>query len=251
MTILTIQPSDSDNSLDGEFPTNNFGTTAVIFCNPKTSPNNLQRPILKFDFSVLPADVIITSAVLSLYLSSIFNDPVGRTYFAYRITQTAWTELGSTWNKYDGITNWATAGGDFTTIDGASAIVPTPPNWMNFDVKAQVQFARDNTSDIAHFLIKDGTESGSTTLRSFFRSNDWTVDLTVRPKLVIEYDLIEADFEGTPRKKIDSLTVQFTDKSNNTPTSWSWKRRPSGIKASYVEFSTAENPSENFDIESP
>ena len=60
-----------------------------------------------------------------------------------------------------------------------------------------------------------------------------------------------AAFSGTPRKKLDSLTSQCTDESTNAPTSWSWKRRPSGIKANYVEFSTNENPSEDFDITDP
>lgn len=60
-----------------------------------------------------------------------------------------------------------------------------------------------------------------------------------------------AAFSGTPRKKLNSLTCQLTDESTNTPTSWSWKRRPSGILAPYVEFSTIENPSEEFDITDP
>lgn len=60
-----------------------------------------------------------------------------------------------------------------------------------------------------------------------------------------------AAFSGTPRKKLNSLTCQLTDESTNAPTSWSWKRRPSGILAPYVEFSTNENPSEGFDITSP
>ncbi len=70
---------------------------------------------------------------------------------------------------------------------------------------------------------------------------------------VYEYDIVEliTDFSGTPRKKRDSLTTIFTDESNNNPISWSWKRRPSGIKGSYVEFSTVENPSEDFDVTIP
>jgi DNA-binding beta-propeller fold protein YncE len=71
---------------------------------------------------------------------------------------------------------------------------------------------------------------------------------------VAEFDLPVpiAAFSGTPRKKKDSLTVLFDDESTNTPIStWSWKRRPSGIDASYVEFSTDENPSEDFDVTIP
>lgn len=60
-----------------------------------------------------------------------------------------------------------------------------------------------------------------------------------------------AGFSGTPRKKQNSLNCQLTDESTNTPTSWSWKRRPSGIDAPYVEFSTDENPNEGFNITDP
>jgi PKD repeat protein len=59
-----------------------------------------------------------------------------------------------------------------------------------------------------------------------------------------------ADFSATPRKKKNSLTSVFTNLSSDAIT-YSWKRRPSGIKADYVEFSTDENPSEGFDITNP
>lgn len=77
------------------------------------------------------------------------------------------------------------------------------------------------------------------------------LDTEIKTDFIQVGDLPIAAFSGTPRKKKNSLTVQFTDESTESPTSWSWKRRPSGIEASYVEFSTDENPSENFDVEVP
>ena len=60
----------------------------------------------------------------------------------------------------------------------------------------------------------------------------------------------EADFSADLRKGLDDIDSTFTDLSGAS-TAWSWKRRPSGINAPYVEFSTAENPTENFDVTDP
>ena len=182
--VLTIIPA-ADNYLDGFNKDTGHGGDVSLFCNPKASPNVKERPILKFDFSSLTAGPI-ASAILSLYFFSKLNSPEGRTHWAYRITETGWTVPGSTWNNFTTGSPWATAGGDFTTTDGVSAVVPASiNNWMSYNVTAQVQYARDNVSDIAHFLIKDDDESGSTNHRSIFHSSDYLTDTSLRPKLVI------------------------------------------------------------------
>ncbi len=251
MGTLIIQPSTIDNYLTSFGPDSNRGSLTSININSRSTV--IERGLLKFDFSAIPEpdNTTIDSAILSLFYVARTLDPVGRTYWAYRLTEIGWTELGSTWNDYDGVNNWATAGGDFTTTDGASAVVPASlDTWMNWTVTDQVQYALDNTNSIAHFLIKDGTETTPANKRALFYSREKVGFDAFRPKLVITFTTI-VDFEGTPRKKTNSLTVQFTDKSNNSPVAWSWKRRPSGISAPYVEFSTVENPVEVFDIEVP
>lgn len=54
-----------------------------------------------------------------------------------------------------------------------------------------------------------------------------------------------------PRTRFESHNHIFDDKVANNPTVWKWERRPSGIGAAYVEFSTDKNPTETFDIENP
>lgn len=50
-----------------------------------------------------------------------------------------------------------------------------------------------------------------------------------------------AAFTGTPTSGYAPLTVQFTDQSSNTPTSWKWEyRKGSG---GWAQFSTEQNPS--------
>lgn len=184
MTILTIQPSNIDSFLDAESPNNNYGGNAEIWV-VNTAPT--RRSLLKFDFTALPAGVAINSATLSLYRYN-YTGATGRTYWAYRLTQTGWTEGGVTWNKYDGTNNWTSAGGDYTATDGASQTVPAINNWMDFDVKALVEWFRDNAGSIAHFMVKDASESGTGTASLFYSKNEPT-QTTLRPKLVIDYDL--------------------------------------------------------------
>ena len=185
----TFQPCDADNSLQEYYPTGNYGTAINMTTNPRLSYR--RRAILKFDLtSQIVAGSIVNSATLSLYYYAYTGNPVGRTIWAYRITQTGWTELGSSWDHYVGTTHWAAAGGDYTTTNGASVVVPAAPGWMAWTVTAQVQTAIDSVGRIAHFLMRDGTESGSTDYQAHFYTRDYAVDLTKRPKLYVDWTAI-------------------------------------------------------------
>lgn len=185
---VTKQPSDADNCLNETAPNQNYGTLTYIMLG--SYENLRRRGIDKFDFSAdIPAGATINSATFSLYYYGNYVDPVGRTYWAYKLTRTDWTELGSTWNKYDGTNNWTTAGGDYVTSDpaGGSAVVPATFGWMNWDVQAIVQDAVDNVGRVAHFLIRDETEGAGANFISYFYSKEYTTDTSLRPKLYIDY----------------------------------------------------------------
>lgn len=187
MSTLTIQPSNIDTYLSSGAPDTNTGTQIDFVVGPHTTLK--LRGVLKFDFSALPSNAVISSAIMSLYYHAHDVDPVGRTHWVYRLTQIGVTETGATWNKYDGSNLWVAAGGDYTETDGASSVVPASYAWRDWNITAIVQYAQANTNKIAYLIVKDGTEPDNNFYDGYYYSREYTTDLTLRPKLVINYTL--------------------------------------------------------------
>lgn len=110
-----------DSEIQANNPTVNYGTDTVEGVD--NSP--LRNYILRADLSGLPSTARVLGARLLLrFQSENISNPISYTF--YRPLR-AWTETGVTYNKYDGTTDWTTAGalgsGDVETlnIDGGSA----------------------------------------------------------------------------------------------------------------------------------
>jgi hypothetical protein len=191
MATLTIQGTNTiDNyaSQHSALQNSNWGAEDALGIISSDIPAN-NHIYIQFDFSALPAGSTITAAVLSIYFKDTGSpDPVGRTYWAYELTQTAWTEMQSTWIHYDTDNHWATAGGDYTTTDGASCVVPASASWMTWNVLALCQHFQSSHSKIANFLLRDGTEGTAGNPVAYFWSREYSEDTSLRPKLVITYD---------------------------------------------------------------
>lgn len=188
---LTVQPSAKDTFLSQGAPTTNYGSLTCLFM--KNEVNLPLRPILEFDISELPAGATLISASLELYYYLYAdNDPVGLTVWAYKLTRTDWVELQATWNNYKTATPWTSAGGDYVTSapSGGSTTFPAGYGWMTWNVLAIVQDAFDGEIS-AEFLVKFAAEDKALGDRSrpYLYSNDYTDNLTLRPKLVIEYEV--------------------------------------------------------------
>lgn len=100
------------NQGTGNFTTGEYGTGAQV-----------NRALIKFDLSSLSGKTI-SSAVLKLYETGADYSSASGTIEVYRVHR-AWTELGCTWNTYDGSNNWGTAGCANTTSDRESSAIGT------------------------------------------------------------------------------------------------------------------------------
>lgn len=74
------------------------------------------------NFTLSSGSGTISAVTLNLYQHVSAGTNTGLNLEAHELTRTDWTETGVTWNKYDGVNNWTSAGGDFSaTIISAIA----------------------------------------------------------------------------------------------------------------------------------
>lgn len=189
---LTVQPNSIDRNPMSDVPNDSHKITMLQ--GNRTAAK--RRFILKFDISALPANAGVTSAVMSIYYAGYyatapFIDPKGKAITAYRCTRYDWTEV-ATWNRYKSLTNWTTAGGDYSTTDSpdtkTTTTIPTSVGWMAFsDSKNIVNDAIANRSDEVNYLVRADVEiDPDICWYAYCRARDHA---DYPPKLVIEYSV--------------------------------------------------------------
>ena len=99
----------------------NFGTSTNLVIDREST--DLQRALLRFDVSAIPANAIITSATLQMQSTQIGGDMNINVYELLR----SWTEGSGSgtadaanWTQAAPGTNWTSAGGDFNTTAAAT-----------------------------------------------------------------------------------------------------------------------------------
>lgn len=192
MATLNLQPDGTagvDNVINSTLPTTNFGTSTAMAITWASGTTLIRRGLIRFDLSAIPAGSAISAAALTFNHADPTGDATGKALELHRITQPAWTELGSTWNTYDGTNNWASAGGDFVALAGATEAAPAAgggAGTVEYDVKTLAQDALDERSGLLDLLIRLDNESGSD-YSCVLRSSDYTTALE-RPLLAITYN---------------------------------------------------------------
>ncbi len=153
-----------DASINSENPDTNYGDPVVpewrVAWNGTTG--SVWRAIIEFDISEILSFETVVSAelkVYSLYFTALSGDAI-----VYRLTEPNWTEMGCTWNTYDGAYEWETAygGGDFTTDDpvGVPFTFPSGDGYQTItDLETLVQDACTNRSGRLILIIKGANES--------------------------------------------------------------------------------------------
>ena len=137
------------------------------------------RDVLQFSTADVPHGLVITSAAMSIYLSSYTNSLDAQKEIEARRTTDYWTEGVVTWNNQPASSvNNPTYVSAYNT-HGATGWV----TWSGAGMIALVQDAMDNRSDLLSVLLRFADESGDTCLANFW-SSDYS-DSSKWPKLVV------------------------------------------------------------------
>lgn len=187
---LTIQPSDQDSLMYENDADTNYGTLGDMYCS---SRNNTYRSVIAWDLS----DYGLTSATItSVNASLYYYSSLGGHYkadneiYMYRTTKT-WIEDEVTWNSYTTGNAWTSAGGDYNTTYGANATMPGASTFefVNWNVTDLIKDAIDNRSNQLMLLMRFKNEDEGTSYYAFagFRTNNYTDDTDLCPKLIIVY----------------------------------------------------------------
>ncbi len=184
---VMVQTSSVDAYIrDGTSSNTNYGAKTSV--QIKTAMISFQRrAIFRFDFSGLDDRAEISSAYLEMYYSNnvIGNDPVGETIEVNRVTKKDWVEEEVTWDVYKNSTAWFMRGGDYTTVDQATAIMPDGFGWVRWAVTDLVKYAQSNSAEVLDVLVKFAPTSTPNSAARFCSSN--FEDSSKRPKLTIHY----------------------------------------------------------------
>jgi hypothetical protein len=200
-----------DNTIYSAFPTNSNGAGEYFFVGKNAAGNagSVQRALLQFDVSTIPANAVITSAALTLYVNKSAPEATGIELLK---VSAAWGEGTSdasgreaqgaaatandaTWQqKTFPSPNWTTAGGDFSSavsatvpliaagIGAATAVTLTGPAMVG-----DVQGWLANSANNFGWIIKANDETLGASVKRFTSRNS---TLTAqRPTLSVIYEV--------------------------------------------------------------
>ncbi len=164
----TAVTSTRDATINQAAPATNNGAATTVSTHTAAAAN--QRSLVRFDLSTtgLNSNTAVKTSTLNLVPTTPLF--MSRSQEVHRITgATDWTEGGVTWNTRDGVTAWATAGGDFdptatdTQPSGTTAATAIPFNVLSDATSANIpQGWIDGTIPNFGLLVKDTLEDGAT-----------------------------------------------------------------------------------------
>jgi hypothetical protein len=191
---ITLQPPTADTYISKSAATTNYGTSTTLLVGEANDASDaVCRSLLKFDFSDIPKGAVVTTATLSVYLTSSAKATNNRVMSAYRMKQD-WNVQSATWNVYITGKNWATAGAqganDYfsTAIGTVNVVAGEGAGWKDITldaatVQAMIVASPETSIRNSGIMLSVATESNDQ--YAFASGNNGTA--ANRPKLVIDY----------------------------------------------------------------
>lgn len=118
----------TDSCMLSSAPDTNYGSATTIICGWISTAES--RGIFRCDLSSITPPVVVQAATIA-FLESNYNDGVSDAYIQ-AIVANLFTELGVTWNKYDGASAWTAPGGDLAASPAQSGVTVTKNQWYTF-----------------------------------------------------------------------------------------------------------------------
>ncbi|MEM4243092.1 MAG: S8 family serine peptidase [Candidatus Woesearchaeota archaeon] len=177
---IVIQPNavaGKDSYISSANPNTNYGTA-----NPLKVQTNSLRALILWNLSGIPVNANISSAIMQLYVPSVQKTADNNVTVRRLVKQ--WCENNVTWNKYDGVNSWATAGGDYSSVVWASALVGSANKYYYWDITQLVKSLHNNTYPNYGIIMI----SLSNNNRKDFTSSD-SPTASQRPVLLVNYTL--------------------------------------------------------------
>jgi len=167
--MIICVPITADTWIDAVSPDLNLGSldsVEVRVLNLGGAKSEIARTLL---YAAIPPEVIsasIYAAFLCIYWNFI---DASATATIYRVIRTGWTETGATYNKYDGVNVWGTAGCSNTTTDydateNVGFVTPAAVSWQEIPITAWLKDIIDNHSREMHMKIQLANETSGTNI---------------------------------------------------------------------------------------
>ncbi len=242
-SITVILPDDADNCLLESSPDATGDINPYFYAYSRSGGMN-RRGLIHFDLSSLPPGATVNSANLYLYMDSLKGEY--QLHDMHRVND-PWTEATVSWAKLPAFESIPTASANTGTV---------AKTWMSWDVSSDVQAFMSGTPNNG-WLLKHSVESLDPSQYAKYWTKEYETT-SLRPYLEVTYTAggpaaPNAAFSADMTAGDAPLTVQFTDASTGTPTSWAWDINNDGSvdyttqNATHI-FTTAGNYTVNLTV---
>ena len=201
LTLVSVQDTELVASLPdeprGDQPFMRVGSDAVI--------RGVQRALVQFDLSALPAGAVVNSAALELFLNASSQPSQSMGMTSYRVTR-AWTESSATWN--------GTADAFAEAYGSVTVFADENQKFVSLDVTGLAQ-AWANGNQTNYGIMLRGAEGGETNWKQFGTRE---LGPGFEPRLVIQYSPPPATATPTPTPTQPPVPPTPTHSPTPTPT---------------------------------